>query len=152
MCPYIRLSTRKESVLFYSILHSHWHLPNPSGSVVLSSLSLCVSRTVYLIFLLCCHILASSKPWFLDGQWTADFRGAPHIDGSFLANWKDYGVNENCPHTIIQPTRDPRIQQKALDFVKVVKSEAIYDFIQCGKEFALEMEQAGDFDGVLQHN
>lgn len=93
------------------------------------------------------------QPWFLDGQWTSNFRGIHHIDGSFLSSANDYLP----PSTIHRPTsiirfdwtKDPYFANtKILDFVEAVSPEKIWQMLEQGKSYAQVMEQQGKFKSI----
>lgn len=71
---------------------------------------------------------------------------------------KDYGVdhddddddnNKNnasaSSYVWINPTRDAKIKERALEFFKVVEKEGIWDFVELGKRFAAGMDERGEF-------
>jgi len=89
----------------------------------------------------------SFQPWFLDGKLTADFRGRPHIDGSFLAKASDY-IPVHRPSSILRLdwSKDPVYQNlKSLDFISVITKEGIWDILEQGKKHAHIMEERGKF-------
>ncbi|KAL3779511.1 hypothetical protein HJC23_011147 [Cyclotella cryptica] len=87
-------------------------------------------------------------PWFLDGNFTCNFRGSPYIDGSFLARPTDYFDKEysDQPKLILDFKRDPVMRVRATDFVKVVSKQAIWDILEQGKKHAKIMERNGELD------
>ena len=92
------------------------------------------------------------KPWFLDGKLTANFRDAPHIDGSFLATAPDYmaPAAEKTSNIIrIDWGKDPAFQNgEYLDFIKVILPEAIWEIFEKGKEYARIMEEKGRYKNL----
>lgn len=87
-------------------------------------------------------------PWFLDGNLTSNFRGKPHIDGSFLSEPSDYFAQEYSeqPKLILDFKRDPVMKDRASEFIKVVSKQTIWDILEQGKKHARVMEQKGEFD------
>lgn len=87
-------------------------------------------------------------PWFLDGNFTSNYRGKPYIDGSFLAQQSDYFDNKyiSQPTLVLDFKRDPVMKNNAVDFVKVVSKQAIWDILEQGKRYANIMEQKGEFE------
>ncbi|KAL7549539.1 hypothetical protein ACHAWF_012805 [Thalassiosira exigua] len=88
-------------------------------------------------------------PWFLDGNLTKDFRGAPHIDGSFLAKQSDYFCDvehAERPRLVLDFKRDPVMRGRASEFVKVVSEQTIWDILEQGKKHARIMDREGEFD------
>ena len=51
------------------------------------------------------HLSSTTQPWFLDGNLTSNYRGKPHIDGSFLAQPSDY-----LPASYLQQQSDTQQQ------------------------------------------
>jgi hypothetical protein len=104
-------------------------------------------------------------PWFLDGRWTTEFRGARHIDGSFLAGPGDYsppapapsgggpgdGSAPASPPPVLRLdwTEDEAMQTQAGDFVKLVSKDGIRSILDRGRTYARDvMEGRGDFDAL----
>ena len=88
-------------------------------------------------------------PLFMDKNWTAEFRRAPHIDGSFLAELSDYHVGENS--VILDWQSDPLLRDRSLgDSVTALSEEGIWDLLERGRKYAVKMEDDGLFD-VLNH-
>ena len=93
------------------------------------------------------------KPWFLDGKWTSDFRGKPHIDGSFLAQRQDYrswngasGDGNKTPSLVFDWKDDPLMASKGgLDIVETLSPEGIWGLIEKGKKHAKNLETEGHF-------
>jgi len=93
----------------------------------------------------------------LDGNLTSNYRGKPHIDGSFLAQPSDYlpvsslsqqqdtSQQKNKP-LILDYNSDPAMEGRASEFIKVVSKQAIWDILEQGKRCAKVMEESGDFD------
>lgn len=100
-----------------------------------------------------CNMASIHLPWFLDGQWTADFRGRPHIDGSFLSQESDYspdheGGDAARSNTIVLDwSQDPALSAKGgLDIVEALSPEGIYGLLEQGKRYGQVMEDRGTFD------
>ncbi|KAL9178372.1 hypothetical protein ACHAXT_000019, partial [Thalassiosira profunda] len=88
-------------------------------------------------------------PWFLDGNLMKDFRGAPHIDGSFLAKPSDYFCNVKHAERsklVLDFKRDPVMRGRASEFVKLVSEQTIWDILEQGKKHAKIMDRDGEFD------
>jgi hypothetical protein len=87
-------------------------------------------------------------PWFLDGRWTSNFRGRPHIDGSFLTQPSDYVSEDRSenPTLVLDFKRDPVMKDHASEFVKLVSEQTIWDILEQGKSHAKIMERNGEFD------
>ena len=108
---------------------------------------LCVSYTSLLLL----------QPWFLDGNLTSNYRGKPHIDGSFLSQPSDYlpsssylqqqqkEQQRNKP-LILDYNSDLAMEGRASEFIKVVSKQAIWDILEQGERYAKVMEESGDFD------
>ena len=95
------------------------------------------------------------QPWFLDGNLTSNYRGQPHIDGSFLAQPSDYLPASSLPQQqsqhsnkplILDYNSDPAMEGRASEFIKVVSKQAIWDVLEQGKRYAKVMDERGDFD------
>ncbi|KAL3794999.1 hypothetical protein ACHAW5_002168 [Stephanodiscus triporus] len=88
-------------------------------------------------------------PWFLDGKLTSNFRGTQCIDGSFLARPSDYFDEKlyysEGPRLIIDFKRDPVMKDRALEFIKVVSKQTIWDILEQGKKHAKIMDRDGCF-------
>lgn len=101
-------------------------------------------------------LLEFLQPWFLDGKLTADFRGKPHIDGSFLSKVGDYSPpgsekqDDVPPNTIILDWRkDPDMSSKGgLDIVEALSPEGIYGLLERGKRYGQVLEDQGMFDSL----
>lgn len=87
-------------------------------------------------------------PWFLDGNLTSNFRGEPHIDGSFLSQTSDYFAPDYSeqPKLILDYKRDPVMKDRASEFIKVISKQKIWDILEQGKKHAKVMEREGEFD------
>lgn len=85
------------------------------------------------------------QPWFLDGNWTTQFRGGPHIDGSFLAKANDYLPSHPRPSIIrLDWGKDPTFQDGGFfDFVQVVSPDKIWEILEKGKQYAKSLEEDG---------
>jgi len=88
-------------------------------------------------------------PWFLDGKLTSNFRGKPHIDGSFLARPSDYFGNaekgERQPTISLDFKRDPLMKERAIELIKVVSKQTIWDILERGKAYGKIMDVQGEF-------
>lgn len=97
----------------------------------------------------------TTQPWFLDGNLTSNYRGKPHIDGSFLATPSDYfdkqQYSEEQPKLILDFKRDQIMKDRASEFIKVVSKQAIWDILEQGKQYAKIMESNGDFDALPRY-
>ena len=91
------------------------------------------------------------QPWFLDGNLTFNFRGKPHIDGSFLAQQTDYFSEEYSeqPKLILDFKRDPVMEDRASEFVKLVSKQTIWDILEQGRKHAKVMDRNAEFDLLL---
>jgi len=92
-------------------------------------------------------------PWFLDGNLTYNYRGKPHIDGSFLAQPSDYlpdkysnNNKEQSNELILGFRRDPVMKDRASEFIKLVSKQTIWDIVEQGEKHARIMEGRGEFD------
>lgn len=84
-------------------------------------------------------------PLFLNGKLTTDFRQQPHIDGSFLAKLSDYEMNEKS--VVIDWQADPLLRDKSLgDAVSALSEEGIWDLLESGRKYAVNMERDGCFE------
>lgn len=92
-------------------------------------------------------------PWFLDGNLTSNYRGAPHIDGSFLAKQSDYFDTQEYSEQplILDFKRDPVMADRASEFIKVVSKQTIWDILEQGKRHAKLMEQRGEFNRLPRY-
>ncbi|KAL7543889.1 hypothetical protein ACHAXR_013329 [Thalassiosira sp. AJA248-18] len=92
-------------------------------------------------------------PWFLDGNLTSNFRGKPHIDGSFLAQPSDYFCDKYSeqPKLVLDYNRDPVMNGRASEFIKLVSKQAIWDILEQGKKHAKIMDRNGEFDLLRWH-
>ena len=84
---------------------------------------------------------------------TSNFRGKPHIDGSFLTKRSDYFSEEfvDRPKLVLDFKRDPVMKDRATEFIKVVSKQAIWDILEQGKKHAKVMDQNGEFDLLPRH-
>lgn len=88
------------------------------------------------------------QPWFLDGNMTSNFRGEPHLDGSFLSTWSDYlsTRQKEGPILFIDWKKDPWMASKGmLSFVETLSPDGIWDLVKRGKQYAEQMEIEGEF-------
>lgn len=110
----------------------------------------------YLLILLSSRLHTLIKPWFLDGKLTSNFRGKPHIDGSFLARPSDYfdfyGADKQPPTVILDFKRDPLMKERALELVKVVSKQTIWDILERGKTYGKIMDAQGEFRSLSRYN
>ena len=95
----------------------------------------------------------SPKPWFLDGRLTCDFRGTPHIDGSFLAQPGDFlpsNRNANDDSVLFLDWKeDPVLSSKGgFDIVEALSPDGIYGLLEYGKTHAKRMEEQGKFSSL----
>jgi len=94
-------------------------------------------------------------PWFLDGNLTSNFRGKPHIDGSFLAQPSDYvsspdNSEQQPAQLILDYQRDPIMKDRSSEFVKLLSKQGIWDILEQGKKHAKIMEREGEFDSLMR--
>ena len=91
----------------------------------------------------------------MDGKLTSNFRGTSYIDGSFLAKPSDYFVEKPLyskgPNLVIDFKRDPVMKDRALEFIKVVSKQTIWDILEQGKKHAHVMEREGLFNILPRH-
>ncbi|KAL3757450.1 hypothetical protein ACHAWU_006657 [Discostella pseudostelligera] len=98
-------------------------------------------------------------PWFLDGKLTSNFRGRPHIDGSFLARPSDYfdyddDANEQQqqqPTILLDFKRDPLMKERAMELIKVVSKQTIWDILERGKIYGKIMDANGEFRALTRY-
>jgi len=102
-----------------------------------------------------CNMASVHLPWFLDGKLTSNFRGYPHIDGSFLSTIDDYCPNiERHSGTVIDTlaidwTKDPKMSSKGgIDIVKALSPKGIYGLMEQGKLYGKMMEDQGSFNNL----
>lgn len=106
-----------------------------------------------------CHQVSNAvtdifpQPWFLDGNLTSNFRGKPHIDGSFLAQTTDYVSKAYAeqPRLILDFKRDPIMKNRALEAVKVISKQGIWDILEQGNSHAKIMDRKGEFSLIPRH-
>jgi len=133
-------------------------LPNDAPSIVNERLALLITpvpsfgKTRVTTFenkeeLIQANMASVHLPIFLDGKLTNNFRNKPHIDGSVFAKQTDYFVDydENDILTI-DWYRDPVMNEKSNDFVKLVSEDGIWGMLEQGKKFAIGMEERGEFE------
>mmetsp|Transcript_23753 Transcript_23753/g.37264 ORF Transcript_23753/g.37264 Transcript_23753/m.37264 type:complete len:142 (+) Transcript_23753:197-622(+) len=87
-------------------------------------------------------------PWFLNGDWTKEFRGQTVIDGSFLAKPTDYFDSERHVDEalILDYKLDPVMRDRSADFVNPGKGKQfIWDILEQGKRHAQIMDKQGEF-------
>ena len=99
--------------------------------------------------------LQFTQPWFLDGKLTSNFRGEPHIDGSFLSKEDDYGPeqenkNDSPSNVIILDwSKDPEMSSKGgFDIVEALSPEGIYGLLEQGKRYGKVLEDQGVFESL----
>lgn len=87
-------------------------------------------------------------PLFLDGKIATPFRGLAHIDGSFLAQTGDYCCDEEQNNSVtLNWGADPYLSNRNLgDAVTALNEEGIWDLVDRGRKYAIQMEKRGDFD------
>ncbi len=95
------------------------------------------------------------QPWFLDGKLASNFRGTSYIDGSFLAKPSDYFDEKpyysKGPNLILDFKRDPVMKDRALEFIKIVSKQTIWDILEQGKRHAIIMDREGCFSILPRH-
>lgn len=88
-------------------------------------------------------------PLFMDKKWTAEFRNAPHIDGSFLAELSDYHLGKES--VVLDWQADPKFSDRSLgDAVTALSEGGIWDLLESGRKYAMKMEKDGKFDILRQ--
>jgi hypothetical protein len=97
-----------------------------------------------------CNMASVHLPWFLDGRLTCDFRGNPHIDGSFLAQPGDFlpsNRNANDDSVLVLDWHeDPVLGSKGgFDIVEALSPGGIYSLLEYGRTHAKRMEEEGKF-------
>lgn len=101
-----------------------------------------------------CNLASVHLPWFLDGKLTNNFRGRPHIDGSFLAKEDDYSRElefRPVDTIILDWTKDPEMSSKGgLGIVETLSVEGIYGLLEQGKRYAEVLEEQGVFDNLIK--
>lgn len=87
-------------------------------------------------------------PFFLNGKITTDFRSAPHIDGSFLTKPEDYHLGDKS--LILDWQVDPFLRDRNLgDAVQALSEDGIWDLVERGRNYAVQMEKDGAFDHIF---
>ena len=91
----------------------------------------------------------------MDGKLTSDFRGKPHIDGSFLSKEDDYSPEQkmeddsNMNVIILDWKEDPEMSSKGgFDIVEALSPEGIYGLLEQGKKYGKVLEDRGVFDNL----
>lgn len=91
----------------------------------------------------------------MDGKLTSDFRGKPHIDGSFLSKEDDYSPEQkmeddsNMNVIILDWKEDPEMSSKGgFDIVEALSPEGIYGLLEQGKKYGKVLEDRGVFDSL----
>ncbi len=81
---------------------------------------------------------------------TSEFRGEPHIDGSFLSTWSDYYLSTiERPCLYIDWKKDPLMSsQSILSFVETLSTDGIWELVERGKRYAKVMEADGIFEPI----
>jgi len=96
-----------------------------------------------------CNMASVHIPWFLDGKLFCNFRDSPHMDGSFLTKAQDYidrRVDRGVGIINMDWKQDPVMEERSLEFVKLVSKDGIWSMLSQGKTFAQNvMEPRGDF-------
>mmetsp|Transcript_12907 Transcript_12907/g.32543 ORF Transcript_12907/g.32543 Transcript_12907/m.32543 type:complete len:324 (-) Transcript_12907:466-1437(-) len=102
-----------------------------------------------------CNMASVHLPWFLDGKLVADFRGKPHIDGSFLSKEEDYSPgfereDDTALNTVILDwSKDPDMSSKGgIDIVEALSPEGIYGLLERGKRYGQVLEDQGVFESL----
>lgn len=98
-----------------------------------------------------CNMASVHLPWFLDGKLTSDFRGKPHIDGSFLSKEDDYRPEDDSIVDVIVLNwgDDPEMSSKGgFDIVEALSPEGIYGLLEQGKQYGKVLEDRGVFDSL----
>ena len=95
------------------------------------------------------------QPWFLDGKITSNFRGRPHIDGSFLSKEDDYRPNierhsdKAIDILVLDWSKDPEMSSKGgIDIVEALSPKGIYGLMEQGKLYGKVMEDQGMFSSL----
>jgi len=112
-----------------------------------------------------CNMASVHIPLFLDSKLTTNFRGKPHIDGSFMAQPTDYHqlfIPSSCSSVDAQINKniifldwkkDPILSDRNLaDAVAVISKQGIWDLLDRGRSYASSMEKRGDFDLLLRNS
>ena len=92
----------------------------------------------------------------MDGRLTADFRGRPHIDGSFLALEGDYrpddadeGADADAAlanNVVLDWSRDPAMRARGgRDIVEALSPDGIYDLMEQGERYGRALDDRGAF-------
>lgn len=94
-------------------------------------------------------------PFFLNGKLTTEFRSRPHIDGSFLANINEFKSSDNTTADddiiVLDWKLDPYLSKRNLgDAVTALSEEGIWDLLERGRKYAMEMEKRGAFQSVAK--
>lgn len=87
----------------------------------------------------------------MDGKLTSDFRGKPHIDGSFLSKEDDYRPEDDSIVDVIVLNwgDDPEMSSKGgFDIVEALSPEGIYGLLEQGKQYGKVLEDRGVFDSL----
>jgi hypothetical protein len=121
--------------------------------------------------LIAANMASIHLPWFLNSKLTATFRGRSVLDGSFLAQAKDYhyrhpasnnddddvmirndkkqpekGVGKKKHHIIMDYKMDPLYRdQSLLSFIETVEPAKIRQMLEDGKRYAQRLEEQGYF-------
>lgn len=100
-----------------------------------------------------CNMASIHLPWFLDGKLTSNFRGRPHIDGSFLSKEGDYSPDfKRCSDSPVNTiyldwSIDPKMSSKGgMEIVEALSPNGIYSLMERGKRYGKVMEDQGMFD------
>jgi hypothetical protein len=93
-----------------------------------------------------CCLASVHIPWFLDGRPLATYRGAPCVDGSFLARRGHYLPGRPQDALVLNYADDPAYRSGGLlDFVEAVSPDGIYGILRDGERFARRLEEQGAF-------
>lgn len=82
---------------------------------------------------------------------TSNFKGKPHIDGSFRSVPGDYfeGEERNETSLLFNWKEDQRMASKGgLDIVETLSPDGIWGLIRKGKSFAQSLESEGKFEVI----
>lgn len=83
-------------------------------------------------------------PLFMNGKVITKFRDLPYIDGSFLSQIQDYNNDKSA--VILDWKKDPVLRDRTLgDAVQALSEDGIWDLLESGRRFAVQMEKSGKF-------
>lgn len=88
----------------------------------------------------------------MDGKLTADFRGRPHVDGSFLAREDDYRPEDADAdaalgnNIVLDWSRDPAMRARGgRDLVEALSPDGIYGLLEQGERYGRALDDRGAF-------